>query len=137
MTTRSAGGSLTLDGAYLSLAAGQLVAVTGVRADKQGETASEVVSLAGLSLVDGYTVVTFNPPLAGTYVRSTVTINANVAPGHPRGDDRGDPGQRQRVADVPELPAQAAAAHLRERGHLVGSGLDPGGAGQRGGLDGG
>ena len=74
------GGSLTLDGAYLSLAAGQLVAVTGVRADKQGQTYSEVTSLAGLSLVDGYTVVTFNPPLAGTYVRSTVTINANVAP---------------------------------------------------------
>jgi hypothetical protein len=74
------GGSLTLNGAYLSLAAGQLVAVTGVRADKQGQTYSEVTSLAGLSLVDGYTVVTFNPPLAGTYVRSTVTINANVAP---------------------------------------------------------
>ena len=74
------GGSLTLDGAYLSLAVGQLVAVTGVRADKQGETASEVVSIAALSLVDGYTVLTFNPQLTGTYVRSTVTVNANVAP---------------------------------------------------------
>jgi predicted phage baseplate assembly protein len=74
------GGSLTLDGAYLSLAVGQLVAVTGVRADKTGETASEVVGIAGLSLVDGYTVLTFNPQLTGTYVRSTVTVNANVAP---------------------------------------------------------
>ena len=74
------GGSLTLDGAYLSLAVGQLVAVTGVRADKQGETASEVVSIAALSLVDGYTALTFNPQLTGTYVRSTVTVNANVAP---------------------------------------------------------
>jgi len=75
------GGSLTLDGAYLSLAVGQLVAVTGVRADKAGETASEVAGIAGLSLVDGYTVLTFNPQLTGTYVRSTVTVNANVAPG--------------------------------------------------------
>jgi hypothetical protein len=74
------GGSLTLDGAYLSLAAGQLVAVTGVRADKTGETASEVVAISGLSLVDGYTVLTFNPQLAGTYVRATVTVNANVVP---------------------------------------------------------
>jgi hypothetical protein len=75
-----AAGPLTLDGAYLSLAVGQLVALTGVRNDKQGETDSEVVAIAGLSLVDGYTRVTFNPELTGTYVRSTVTIDANVAP---------------------------------------------------------
>ena len=75
-----AAGPLTLDGAYLSLAVGQLVALTGVRADKQGETASEVVAIAGLSLVDGYTVVTFVPELTGTYVRSTATLDANVAP---------------------------------------------------------
>jgi len=74
------GGSLTLDGAYLSLAVGQLVAVTGTRADKQGVTASEVVAISGLSLVDGYTRLTLNPRLTGTYVRSTVTVNANVAP---------------------------------------------------------
>jgi hypothetical protein len=75
-----AAGPLTLDGAYLSLAAGQSVALTGVRNDKQGETASEVVAITGLSLVDGYTVVTFDPDLTGTYVRSTVTLDANVAP---------------------------------------------------------
>ena len=73
-------GSLMLDGAYLSLAVGQLVALSGVRADKQGETGSEVVTIAGLSLVDGYTVVTFDPELAGTYVRATVRLDANVAP---------------------------------------------------------
>jgi len=75
-----AAGPLWLDGAYLSLAVGQLVALTGVRADKQGETASEVVSIAGLALVDGYTVVTLDPELTGSYVRSTVSIDANVAP---------------------------------------------------------
>ena len=73
-------GPVTLDGAYLSLQMGQLVVLTGVRADKEGTTASEVVTISGLSLVDGYTVVTFTPQLAGTYVRASVTINANVAP---------------------------------------------------------
>jgi predicted phage baseplate assembly protein len=75
-----AAGPLTLDGAYLSLAVGQLVALTGVRADKTGETASEVTSIASLSLVDGYTTVTFSPELTGCYRRSTVTLDANVAP---------------------------------------------------------
>jgi hypothetical protein len=75
-----AAGPLMLDGAYLSLAVGQLVALTGVRNDKQGETDSEVVAISGLSLVDGYTTVTFTPELTGTYVRSTVTLDANVAP---------------------------------------------------------
>lgn len=73
-------GALTLDGAYLSLAVGQAVAVTGVRADRTGETASEVATIAGLSLVDGYTVVTLSPDLAGSYQRASVTVNANVAP---------------------------------------------------------
>lgn len=74
------GGTVMLDGAYLSLTVGQLVAVTGTRADQQGITASEVVSIGGVQLVDGYTVLTFQNQLTGTYVRSTVTINANVAP---------------------------------------------------------
>ncbi|MUL63113.1 hypothetical protein BOO86_01440 [Mycobacterium sp. CBMA 234] len=74
------GGQVTLDGAYLSLTVGQQVAVTGIRADNVGITASEVVTIAGLELVDGYTVLTFGSQLAGHYVRSSVTINANVAP---------------------------------------------------------
>jgi predicted phage baseplate assembly protein len=74
-----AAGPLTLDGAYLSLAVGQLVALTGVRADKTGQTVSEVTSIASLSLIDGYTTVTFNPELTGRYLPSTVTLDANVA----------------------------------------------------------
>ncbi len=74
------GGSLILDGAYLSLQVGQLVAVTGMRTDKAGEAASEVVSITKLSLVDCYTIVAFSPELTNTYLRPTVTINANVAP---------------------------------------------------------
>jgi hypothetical protein len=73
-------GALTLDGAYLSLAVGQLVALTGVRADERGETASEIVAIASLALTDGYTAVTFAPALSGVYVRASVTLDANVAP---------------------------------------------------------
>jgi hypothetical protein len=75
------GATVMLDGAYLSLTVGQLVALTGSPADNQGTTASEVATIAGLELVDGYTVLTFQNQLTGTYVASTVTINANVAPG--------------------------------------------------------
>jgi predicted phage baseplate assembly protein len=73
-------GGFFLEAAFLSLSVGQQVAVTGVRSDKPGETASETVTIGTLTLRDGYTFVTFNPDLTGTYQRSTVTINANVAP---------------------------------------------------------
>jgi hypothetical protein len=74
------GAQVTLDSAYLSLAVGQLISVTGLLADEQGQTASEVVGITGLALVDGYTVLTVSPQLAGSYVPASVTINANVAP---------------------------------------------------------
>jgi hypothetical protein len=74
------GGQLMLDGAYLTLTVGQLVAVTGTSADTTGQTTSEVVAITGLSLVDGYTVLQVSPQLSGTYVRASVTVNANVAP---------------------------------------------------------
>jgi hypothetical protein len=74
------GGQVMLDAAYLSLVVGQQVAVTGIRADGAGVTASEVVKIAGLKLIDGYTVLTFESQLTGSYVLSTVTVNANVAP---------------------------------------------------------
>ena len=78
-TSAVAGGSLVLDGAYLSLQVGQRLAVTGVRADQQGRTDSEVVAVKALQLVDGYTVVGVDPALTGAYVRASVTVNANVA----------------------------------------------------------
>jgi hypothetical protein len=74
------GGRITLDGAYLSLTVGQQLAVTGALADRPGVTASEAVAIAGLELVDGYTVISCDPQLTGSYVRSSVTVNANVAP---------------------------------------------------------
>ncbi len=74
------GYSLTLAGPYLSLQVGQAVVVTGVLEDQQGATASETSTISGLALVDGYTVLSLSPQLAGTYIAATVTVNANVAP---------------------------------------------------------
>jgi len=74
-----AGSEVMLDGAFLSLRVGQLVALTGVRTDKRGETESEVMTIASLRLVDGYTVLGFAPELRGRYARASVTIDANVA----------------------------------------------------------
>ena len=70
---------LTLDRMVLHLAKGQPVAVTGERADLPGVTASEVVILDGIEHAGGFTTLLFaSPGLRFTYVRKTVTLNANV-----------------------------------------------------------
>jgi len=71
---------LTLDRMVLNLAESQLVAVTGERGDLPGVTVSEVVILDAVEHSGGFTTLLFKSPgLRFTYVRSTVTINANVA----------------------------------------------------------
>jgi predicted phage baseplate assembly protein len=71
--------SVILDGAYLELAVGQSVILTGTRADLAGVVASEAMTIADIAFIDGYTTLTFQQALTNSYVRSTVTINANVA----------------------------------------------------------
>jgi len=72
--------SIVLDRADLGLQAGRQVVVAGERADLPGVTASEVVTLGAVTLVGGFTRLHFTSALAHSYVRSTATINANVAP---------------------------------------------------------
>jgi predicted phage baseplate assembly protein len=70
---------LTLDRMILHLTEGQPVAVTGERADLPGVTVSEVVILDGIEHSGGFTTLRFaSPGLRFTYVRTTVTLNANV-----------------------------------------------------------
>lgn len=71
--------TLTLDGAYLYLRAEQNIILTGERTDLEGITESEVVTLKEVFLEDGFTVLVFKNELKHTYLRDTVTINANVA----------------------------------------------------------
>lgn len=73
------GKSITLDGPYLYLRAGQNAILTGERADLDGITESEVVTLKEVLLDNGYTVLVFENDLKYQYLRSSVTINANVA----------------------------------------------------------
>jgi predicted phage baseplate assembly protein len=73
------GASVTLDNVYLGLKAGQTVIVTGTRADLDGVVESEVMTLADVQFTAGFTTLVFQQALANSYVRNTVTINANVA----------------------------------------------------------
>jgi len=73
------GVSITLDGVYLGLKPGQSVIVTGTRADLDGVVESEVMTLADVQFTAGFTTLVFQQALANSYVRDTVTINANVA----------------------------------------------------------
>lgn len=75
-----AGDTVTLDGAYFDLAIGQAVILTGLRDDLDGVTASEAMTIADILFVGGATTLRFQQALANSYVRATVTINANVAP---------------------------------------------------------
>ena len=64
---------------YLGLKAGQIVAVTGQRSDLKGVTATELMTLQDVTVENGLTQLIFEKGLINSYVRSTVTINANIA----------------------------------------------------------
>lgn len=72
---------LTLEGMVLNVEAGRPIAVTGERDDLPGVTVSEVVVVERAEHGGGFTTWHFaSPGLTNRYVRSTVTINANVVP---------------------------------------------------------
>ena len=72
---------LTLDRMVLNLREGQFVSVTGEREDLPGVEVSEVVTVTQIQHAGGFTTIFFAAPgLTNRYVRSTVTLCANVAP---------------------------------------------------------
>lgn len=73
------GNSITLGRYFPGLKTGQTLILTGDRSDLNGVSASEVVQLKEIILEKGFTVLIFIKSLAYTYVRSTVSISANVA----------------------------------------------------------
>jgi predicted phage baseplate assembly protein len=79
LDTDVGGISMILDRAYLGLKSGMKAIINGERTDMKGTIASEVVTLDNVELLGGYTKLTFKHALIHTYVRDTVTINANVA----------------------------------------------------------
>lgn len=70
---------LMLDDMVLGLTPGQPVALNGTQADPPGVTANEILILQSISHVAGFTLLEFTSGLKNNYVRSSVTINANVA----------------------------------------------------------
>ncbi len=74
-------GAITLDRIYLGLKVGQKIILTGERDDLKGVFVSEILELKEVFIEKGFTAVTFINPLSYDYVRSTVTINANIAEG--------------------------------------------------------
>lgn len=71
--------SLMLNGLVLGLQVRQRVVLTGERSDAQGVIEVEVLTLESILHIGGYTTVYFENGLQHSYLRDTVTLNANVA----------------------------------------------------------
>jgi predicted phage baseplate assembly protein len=71
--------TITLDATYLELDPGKTVILTGERSDLAGVTVSENRAIKQALLEHGFTVLIFDKPLTFSYLRPSVTINANVA----------------------------------------------------------
>jgi len=69
---------LMLDGLFPGLQSGQPVALTGELEAAPGVTQTEILILADVWHVGGFTTLTFTGGLAQSYLRRTVTLNANV-----------------------------------------------------------
>lgn len=74
------GNRIVLDAAYLGLAEGQPIAVSGPREDLSGVVGSEVATIADIEVVDGLTVLTLARALRHRYRRDACRVNANLSP---------------------------------------------------------
>ena len=70
---------IELAGPDLALFPGKSLAITGERSDLVGVYASEIKTVADNTLNGGFSVLTLTQPLAYSYRRDTVTLNANLA----------------------------------------------------------
>lgn len=86
----SGSASLMLDRMVLGLKPQQPVWLRGEILGSPGVSADEIVSLSSIVHSDGYSVLSFEPPLVHAYARATVTVNANVALAH-----HGESAQRE------------------------------------------
>ncbi len=74
------GTTLTLDRYYPGLREGQAIIISGERSDLQGVSSSELLFVKTVEIVGGFTELTLvDPGIQYSYIRKTVTINANVA----------------------------------------------------------
>ncbi|WP_437768975.1 putative baseplate assembly protein [Sorangium sp. So ce281] len=76
-TSPVTGSTVTLNGAFAGLE-GRMLAVYG-RDASTGSPRGEVVKIVAASTTGGVTTLTLDPPLAASYLRDDVVLNANVA----------------------------------------------------------
>ena len=69
---------LMLDDMVVGLTIGQPVVLGGSQADPPGVTASEILLLESVTHIAGFTVLAFTTGLQYSYIRSSVTMQANV-----------------------------------------------------------
>ncbi|MBK9014737.1 MAG: hypothetical protein IPM82_12015 [Saprospiraceae bacterium] len=77
--TPVSGLTVELSSLYQDLKKGKPVVISGERSDLAGVFVSEIKSLENVKTVSGRTVLTFNTKLEYSYIRKSVTINANIA----------------------------------------------------------
>ena len=108
---------LLLDRADLDLRGQQYIAVSGEPVDQPGVEVSEVVQVDQVRLEHGFTELTFTTSLHYEYKRSTVTVNANVAPAS-HGETvsevlgSGDAGVASQVFSLKQIPLTHVSASL-------------------------
>lgn len=71
--------SITLNKGYEGLKAGQSIIVAGKRSDLAGVSAAEAAELAEVTVAGGLSVLSLVSDLENSYVRESISINANVA----------------------------------------------------------
>jgi hypothetical protein len=69
---------LVLESMTLGLQVGQVVVLTGDRTDSPGVRGSEVLTIKAITHSRGYTILDFNLGMQHSYLRSSVTLNANA-----------------------------------------------------------
>ena len=73
------GTRIALDGFHLGLEAGRTALLEGEPVELPGVRVRELLTFEQVTIEGGYTVLTLTEPLRHRYVRTSVTINANVA----------------------------------------------------------
>src|SRR5262249_41399544 len=72
------GASVLLDRCALRVASGAYIAVNGERTDRAGRVSVEIAHVTQATLEDGFTRLTFDQDLDGTYKIDSVFFNSNV-----------------------------------------------------------
>lgn len=69
---------IMLDNMVIGLTPGQPIALSGAQSDPPGVTANEILFVGSITHIAGFTVLGFTTGLQNSYIRSSLTLSANV-----------------------------------------------------------